>query len=650
MTEHTYDLLGLPELQDVQELERRQIALRQSLDNSIASEDAINENVAAAFIKADATASENITRILGDPDLQQRIVAVGKKALNATGKLDTMLGGLMSPADIEVLKAQEIAKVEAVRGLFERYPFMTDTSGVFGTEATMGGLAVAVANVPEAIQPDELRAKPEARVRRPINITIRDKAVKIGEDGRVVSFASRLAEEGRAQDYSAYTKRALNALIDNPHKRFKTMELWDAMTPEGEPYSKHVMQVVRTWLLDLVPGDDKLVFWSEKRGRGSFYWLSPDYDISVTRKLESEHVTQTKAEARAVEKLSLAEREVVPGLTNGDLFYLAYRLKSFAKVFESYDKPIISDELMDRLDIYRRDMKDIRDNGLEEYREELATKLYTHITNDDKLLDLIDAIDSESPLADLLEYIYSQYGTKADRRFISNMIGAKIVHEYQTLKGMPDGVVATVIGADGSVMWTSPTGLAKSGASESTTDPVSTADQIKTKVETVAREVLIDPVVHRVDEAATKIAEVIHHAAEKAAPKEVEVEKPFVRKDEKGNEYRVDEERSPNTKKRKQFENLVKHVDCMAERWLTHFAADAVLKSGQIQGAIGTFRGKWQGVDVEENFGLMDCIMMDLRHSKDTKSLFNGNKKIAKRAEEVAQKRLERFLAADQSE
>lgn len=668
--------MGVDVLKQLEQLDSKE----QTIVGQLESGRLVTDKVAKQFLDAQHVIYNTRQDVLADHENIAAITHVGTTALTAIGQLET-LKGILDQAAIESAGQEYVSLVEKVHAQLslhedgytptkesERFMAAATSIGSIGVGETV--VVPAEPTKPEQSQPEavtEAAPKPirseyidRERAVEQVSVTFTEKVVRIGDKGRIVPFRSKLAEEGKARDYSEQNRNALRFLIEHPGQEFKTAELWAAMFPGGKPYGSHdshKMEVTRNWLLDLSHHNQRLIGWSGKRGRGSFYWVSPNFELALTerekkvwpgRAVSEEVQTPSTVTAIDLSKASEGKRantELLPNITLGDFYVLANKINGFNQVLDAYLKPTISKELMASLDPYKPDLTHLKGNSqaIESYGQNVLDKIEELFTDEDALLELIDVLEEDSPEAEFVEYIYSQLEGPEDRSFIRSLISARRTHEITTYGKMPLDIKAIVVSKDGEIIW--PIKLGGVWVKQ-LPRPKKQVESSEAKVPLLENS--MEHEVHEAKEAPVRTPAVKPRETPapiaRAPKKEVEREPLFIRENGDTQEKIYEDERA-SARRRQKFDEALERVEHIADRFLSSFSHDATVKSGQLSAAIGSFRGVFKGIDVEQEFTILEAVIEDLKVFKKSAPLFAGSKSGNKALENAIERRVNLVLA-----
>lgn len=674
--------LGVEALTRVENLAEQEAAIILRLDSG----ELVDDKVAAQFLNAQKVIEATRSEVLGDSRNIAAIVHVGTTAITALQQLES-LRGILDEGAIESAGSEYLDQLSKVREVFDSYEDYIDYSEeadrFMETSRNLGHISVAYAEIFEPLELEDLDVpqgpedveeayveepknkiieQPETETsRKPLQVTFTDKVLRIGERGRIINFRSEKAEEGKARDYSEQNRNALKHLINNPGVEFTTSQLWAVMHPDGKEYSGRYagrMKATREWLLNLTYRNQRIVGWSGKRGRGSFYWLSPNFDVSL---IEREKHIQPVADKKSPETKALtpasnglvaaaegkrANKELIPGITLGDFYVLANKLNGFSHVMKAYLKPVLDKSLLEDLKVYAPDLTHLKGDcaAIEKYGRDTLSRIETVFQDEDALLELIDVLDEDSPEAKFVEYIYSQLEGPEDRDFIRSLISAKVVHEISTYSKMPMDIKSIVVDKDGEIIWPIKLGgrmVKQLPRPSKRTDE--TAGEVP-ELPRVAKQDESDPPAEaKVNEATASQIEQSPETQELKNTSKPERKELFVRTVE-GKEVKIYEDERESARRRAKFDDALERAEHTAARFLEHFAPDAVVRSSQLRAVMGNFRIVLKNMDSEESYGLFDVILEDLKRQKRTSALFDGSKANVRAFEQAVQRRVNRLL------
>jgi hypothetical protein len=212
------------------------------------------------------------------------------------------------------------------------------------------------------------------------------------------------------------------------------------MHDDGREFDAQAMVPVRSWLKNLTHRRQRIVTFNGKRGASSRYSITPGIQLETVLKDET-----------APETVETELSHIEPAT----LYILAQRLKSLNEVLEALGRPVISEEMMERLKPYRPDLKHLRDRPdvLKRHREESLHSMVAVFEDDQKFEELIDSFDPASPGAEFIELVYGQLQTSEDRSFMRMLICADLRHASVQSRGDLESLNLVLVSEAGEIIW-----------------------------------------------------------------------------------------------------------------------------------------------------------------------------------------------------
>ncbi|MBI4033817.1 hypothetical protein HY379_02340 [Candidatus Saccharibacteria bacterium] len=362
--------------------------------------------VRAAYEVALRRLDEALIKQAQGPALQEGYATYGNEGVRSLEQIQP-LEGILPTEQIIPLRETLTTRVTTAKDFFEKYGAHTPEASEF-VKRTGAALAVAEATritpvesdavalvsvelVPDVSWPDITQvplAETGEGAKYNIVLRVRGNAIQVGKNGKIIPLSSR--RHASQKDYSRERLDALKVLIRNQGSELTPYDIWDEIG-QGKSFDRHTMTSVRTWFKKLTHKRRPLVLFNAKRGRGSRYVASPDFNLEIVED------STTKAPETSYTLFEL-----------GDLYVAARQLEQFNPILRNSDCAEIEPRLVRSLEGYQPDYSHIKGDtqAIWESREQAFSRVEKLFDDDERFFSFLATADEKSPEYQFVEYLF----------------------------------------------------------------------------------------------------------------------------------------------------------------------------------------------------------------------------------------------------
>ncbi len=590
---------SLPAYQRLTQLEGQEAVLVVQLQ----SDDFVPQ-LRPSYERALERVAEQKAEVAGSTDLQIELAKIGQSAVRGLDQLEP-LRTILSAEELKDTEESLQGRLERVATFYERYGAVTaEAQSFLSLLAQSGKLAVKRAiELPTltSAEPTEPKApvrkgggeakpkklvieEPEAgeTLVQSVTLTFRDKAVRVGREGKIFPYSKRSSDSHH--DYSEERRSALIFIAESQNRSLSPHQIWTAIHGDHKPFDRNAMTSIRKWLTGISFRRQPLIITNQKTGNASRYSVAPGFELEV-------HIPRSKKErielppgssrldldehVAEVTEQTQAEAQIA-GVKLSSLYLVGLKLSSLNGVLRAYNKPEVSHEMLDSMEVYKPDLSGLKsDYEKLDYRERSLREIHAVFENEDRILDLIDCLDKENPEVGFVEYIYRQFEDPTKRQFMNRLIRSRWEMNVTLFKGIPEHIDQVLVDQFGEVIW-----------------PISTKEGwlIKLPEDAEPSDDLTSSVYPPTQEGVSpEFSQELSEANE-------------THEDDRSEE--ITQERRTNLKKRQRIDQLAEKTQEIVDTFLEHFSPEHSYSRNQIQSVFNVFSSSSNKDASEANMGL----------------------------------------------
>lgn len=407
------------------------IQRRRLLSAQIEADQFVDENIKNQFVQAHAQAQHEIGEMLEDPEVAEQLSQIKQNAEAAINQLETLSSITGEQPDREAVEEYRDRLAKAGALLAKDVVDQTVELPVFEP-------ADESEDIGEITDLEEDYEKEALLEKVPVALTVTDRSVQIGEQGRKVMFDKSIRSDHK--NYGAHRKAGLLYMVGRQGENVSVTDLRAAIqaaTGEADENMSAVINQFRAWFKkDLNFGQSPLIIREGGRGLSSTYRTSDDFTLSVKIAEAQPETDDTKITAEDTVTEGVSEMMLThedsgeDSLGLRDMKFVAMSLKNHTMrhAMRDLEIPQMSLGLIDEISDAAKNASLVGATDrsqLPQERKLAWERLETVLNDEEKLFDMIDQVEQGSPEERFLSYLMDLSGQ--NKEFMPKLLSARAV-------------------------------------------------------------------------------------------------------------------------------------------------------------------------------------------------------------------------------